>query len=139
MVETITLTKTEFDELLDYSCSNPTGTTIGKRWKRRRDYHDETKGWDMGEYIEHPNPSLIGIKWREIIVELTEQEEQQMLLAELRDYLKERGIVAAPLTIQSQKVVVCFPGNMPEEFSLYDPDVFDKVYVFLSIAAAIDG
>lgn len=139
MTETITLTKTEFDELLDYSCSNPSGTTIGKRWKRRSDYHDETKGWYMGEYIEHPDPDLVGIKWREIVVELTEFEERQMISAGLRDYLKERGIGHATLTIQSQKVVVCFPGNTSEEFSLYDPDVFDKVYVYLSIAAAIDG
>lgn len=57
-----------FDALLDYSGSVPTGTMVGKRWKRRRDYHDESKGWLMGEYAEHPDPELIHIIWRDLEV-----------------------------------------------------------------------
>lgn len=60
------MTQSEFDALLDYSASLPTGTTIGKQWKRRNDYHDESKGWMLGEYVEHPNPDLVGIRWRQI-------------------------------------------------------------------------
>jgi hypothetical protein len=62
----VQLTQREFDELLDYSASLPTGTTVGKRWKRRNDYHDESKGWRLGEYVEHDNPDLVGIRWRDI-------------------------------------------------------------------------
>jgi hypothetical protein len=56
----------DFAALPDYSCSLPTGTTIGKRWKRRRDYHDVDRGWVMGEYIEDPDPKLVGIVWRDL-------------------------------------------------------------------------
>ena len=34
-MELIYLTKKEFHDLLEYSISQPTGTTIGKEWKRR--------------------------------------------------------------------------------------------------------
>lgn len=57
-----------FAALYDYSCSVPTGTTIGKRWKRRRDYYDETKGWVLGEYAAHPNPDVVRIVWRDLVV-----------------------------------------------------------------------
>jgi hypothetical protein len=60
------LTQQEFKALPDYSASLPTGTTIGKQWKRRNDYYDESKGWRLGEYVEHPNPDLVGIRWRDI-------------------------------------------------------------------------
>ena len=77
------LTQTEFDELLEYSISIPTGTTIGKRWKRHI-YTFKVKGkefnagyiphdgtfvsdeWWLGEYIEDPIPNQVGIRWREI-------------------------------------------------------------------------
>lgn len=61
--DTIRLTLAEFDALLDYSSSIPTGTTIGKRWKRRKVYHDESRGWVVGEFVEHPDPDVVGIKW----------------------------------------------------------------------------
>ena len=57
-----------FSSLLDYSSSLPTGTTIGKRWKRRRDYHDESKGWVMGEYLADSDPDYVQIKWRDLEV-----------------------------------------------------------------------
>jgi hypothetical protein len=44
------LTQEEFDKMDEYSCSVPTGTTLGKRWKCKRDYFDASKGWLMGEY-----------------------------------------------------------------------------------------
>lgn len=64
--DVVRLTQAEFNALLDYSASLPTGTTIGKQWKRRNDYYDESKGWRLGEYVEHPNPDLVGIRWRDI-------------------------------------------------------------------------
>lgn len=66
--DTAVMDQEAFNALPDYSCSLPTGTTIGKRWKRRRDYHDETKGWVMGEYVTHRDPNLTGIVWRDIEV-----------------------------------------------------------------------
>ncbi len=71
-METINLTQKEFDDLLEYSLTLPTGQRIGKRWKRDQNVHC-TKGnepvWIMGEYTEHEDPNLIGIKWRKIEVE----------------------------------------------------------------------
>lgn len=63
------LTKKQFDELDEYSCSIPTGTTIGKRWKRSNSYSDpkgELKWW-MGEYVKQKIP-FVGIVWKRIFV-----------------------------------------------------------------------
>lgn len=81
--EVIELTREEFDALGEYSCSLPTGTTIGKRWKKNADaYQGEHSvisaaaeritgipaNWYMGEYVDDPNPKLVGIKWRKIVL-----------------------------------------------------------------------
>ncbi len=63
------LTQEEMDALSDYSCTIPTGTTIGKKWKRREPYRDDQGPpfyWYTGEYVPHPDPELMGIKWRRI-------------------------------------------------------------------------
>lgn len=80
-LETLKLTQREFDQLPEYSASLPTGTTVGKRWKRHwREpqscgvpsshpayRHIPPKdGWQIGEYVEHPDPGLVGIKWYEV-------------------------------------------------------------------------
>jgi len=80
-VEVVELTRAEFDALLEYSCTVPTGTTIGKRWKKNADAYqgqhtilskaveDITglpQNWWMGEFVEDPDPKMIGIKWRKI-------------------------------------------------------------------------
>lgn len=68
-LETIYYTKRAFQKLLDYSCSIPTGTTIGKRWKRHEPYvHDENTKltWFEGRYVTHPDPEQVGIEWRTI-------------------------------------------------------------------------
>ena len=67
----VRLTRREFDKLPEYSCSIPTGTTIGKRWKRSDTFtlgrpRDRELVWHMGEYIDHPDPELIGIRWKRI-------------------------------------------------------------------------
>lgn len=71
----------DFSELPEYSCSIPTGTTIGKRWKR--DAHAYTHmlrsqeeqrlalsgpQWWMAEYTPHEDPTLVGIFWRQILI-----------------------------------------------------------------------
>ncbi len=51
-------------ELAEYSCSIPTGTTIGKRWRRATRYHAPAiTEWWIGTYVEHPEPHRVGIEW----------------------------------------------------------------------------
>ncbi len=54
------LTPREFAALPEYSCSLPTGTTIGKRWKRLDGSHDHRfiaaggkPRWMIGEYVRY--------------------------------------------------------------------------------------
>lgn len=60
------MSQEDFDALPNYSCSLPTGTTIGKRWKRRKDYYDESKGWLLGEYIPSDQDGCVGIRWTDL-------------------------------------------------------------------------
>jgi len=57
----------DFRSLLEYSCSLPTGTAIGKRWKRGQPYDKPTE-WFMGEYAPDPDPKFVRILWRRIEV-----------------------------------------------------------------------
>lgn len=53
----------------DYSCTFPTGTTIGKAWRRRTEYResDETATIVVGIYVETKIPDRIGILWLNVI------------------------------------------------------------------------
>ena len=66
------LTLAEFRALPEYSCSVPTGTEIGKRWKRRIPYHGEPCEWFLGEYVEpdaeQKEKGQVGIQWTRIEV-----------------------------------------------------------------------
>lgn len=65
----ILLSRSEFEALPDYSCSLPTRTTIGKRWRCRRPYtvgSTSVHRYFMGEYVPHADPNMVGIKWTEI-------------------------------------------------------------------------
>lgn len=67
----ICLSEKDFDALDDYSCSIPTGTYVGKRWKRRHPYvhyPDVVPTWTMGEYYEYGDHGRVGINWRPIVV-----------------------------------------------------------------------
>lgn len=71
----VSLTIIEFDALLEYSTTLPTGTTLGKKWKCRRPYRDDGKppNWYLGEYVEDPDPEFrakgcVGIVWKKIEV-----------------------------------------------------------------------
>ena len=73
---TVRMTRREFDALLEYSTSLPTGTTPGKQWKRAvrpwmNKPHDE---WRLGQYGEpypegHEHHGQIPIFWFHISVE----------------------------------------------------------------------
>lgn len=67
MKETV-ISREELAALLEYSCSLPTGTTIGKRWRRDTNaYRDDRRGvpseWVLGEYVDIGDPANVGIRW----------------------------------------------------------------------------
>jgi hypothetical protein len=67
----IMLTKREFDALLEYSYSLPTGTTPGKAWKSK---NYRTGEWKRGVFGKpyppgHEYHGQIPIGWRTIVVE----------------------------------------------------------------------
>jgi hypothetical protein len=72
--DTAFATPEQFDRLMEYSGSLPTGMYQGKRWKRavyRRDGEGYPKvvGWQLGEYFDLPDDDKnIGIRWRELLV-----------------------------------------------------------------------
>lgn len=56
----------EFDALPEYSATFPTGQTIGKMWRRHDGAHDrrcKNPQWFVLQYVDHPDPKLVGIKW----------------------------------------------------------------------------
>lgn len=61
------MTRREFDDLDNYSCTIPSGTFVGKIWKRGEPYRDPSQ-WFLGEYTSHEDPDTIGIKWRRIYI-----------------------------------------------------------------------
>lgn len=60
------VTQAEFDELREYSHTLPSGTVIGRRWKRREPL--ARKGWVLGEYVACDIPNKVGIRWSELRV-----------------------------------------------------------------------
>lgn len=68
--ETLRLTQAELDALLEYSYSLPTGTTAGKRWKKR--VGDEWKVGEYGDSFPDPRggrfPARVSIKWYDVEV-----------------------------------------------------------------------
>jgi hypothetical protein len=71
----VVMTQREFDELLEYSCSVPTGQRIGKRWKIDRWFGSRLKNgprWWMGEYArdfkDERGRDMIEMVFREILI-----------------------------------------------------------------------
>jgi len=87
-LEVVELTADQFFALPEYSCSIPTGKTVGKRWRRcetfgsrpravevhnDKDVRDPDR-WLMGEYADDPDaeldeegePKTVLIRWRRI-------------------------------------------------------------------------
>lgn len=56
--------------LPEYSCTLPTGTTLGKRWRCATKYTDrDSTEWMIATYVEHPDPDRVGIAWVWAVVE----------------------------------------------------------------------
>ncbi len=63
----VRLLSAEVNALLEYSCSLPTGTAIGKHWKRNMNWRtDKPPRWWRGEYVESAEPGMVDIEWMEI-------------------------------------------------------------------------
>jgi len=60
------LTQSQFESLLDYSCSVPTGVVDGKQWKRCRVYGAPEHGWFLGEYVVDGVKYMI--KWSRLVI-----------------------------------------------------------------------
>ncbi len=59
--ETITLEA--LADLPEYSCSIPTGTSIGVRWRAATQYMGERTEWRIGTYVPCRSPGMVGIEW----------------------------------------------------------------------------
>ena len=69
-MEELWVTQQELTDLGEYSCSMPTGTYIGKRWKRNLnaynpcvEYDPDNPDWIIGEYYDIGSTTDIGIRW----------------------------------------------------------------------------
>lgn len=65
------LTQRQFDALLEYSHSIPSGTVAGKKWKKREPYRDDEGPpfyWFTGEYVASSRPGMIGVIWRRVVI-----------------------------------------------------------------------
>lgn len=62
-----TISREDLAALLEYSCSLPTGTTIGKRWRRSTHWpkYLETTEWRIGSYVDCPcmGEGRVAIAW----------------------------------------------------------------------------
>ena len=61
--EEVVISREDLAALLEYSCSIPTGTVVGTRWRRDLKFgtgHEPE--WVICEYVEDPDPKMIGIK-----------------------------------------------------------------------------
>lgn len=83
----LALTQREIEELCreygEYSCSIPTGTTIGKRWMCNANAY--TPGaeddWYLCEYVSDPDPKMVGIRTYHVVIDepMTAAETEQAL------------------------------------------------------------
>jgi len=69
MMDTVYLTQAQFDALPEYSCTDPTGTTIGKQWKMGRPYIVPRTAWYLREYVADENPKMVTIISKRILIE----------------------------------------------------------------------
>lgn len=57
------MTEADFEQLLEYSTSIPTGSYVGKMWKREQDGE-----WWLGWMAPHETPGRLWIHWRRILL-----------------------------------------------------------------------
>lgn len=91
----------EFRGLSEYSCTLPTGQTIGKQWRRRTPYMTDQGGpflWYLGEYYmdETIPEGEIGIRWCRIV---------------LSDFRQNVALIRGPQRRKQEKQ----PGSLPPQ------------------------
>lgn len=59
--------KQDFDQLADYSLSQPSGVYVGKMWKASY-YNDNVKAWYLCWYGSHPEPGYCSNNYRQILI-----------------------------------------------------------------------
>jgi hypothetical protein len=66
----VTLFWWELKSMDDYSHTIPTGTTIGKVWRRHEPYRttDEEAKWYVGLYAESDKPDYVDIIWMPVVL-----------------------------------------------------------------------
>lgn len=81
------MSQREFDALPEYSCTLPTGTTVGKKWKRREPYGADpaTATWYLGTYTDIGDERKVGIEWWRIEVETPRETQIREAMDEERD------------------------------------------------------
>jgi hypothetical protein len=60
---TVKLTRAEFEALGEYSCTLPTGTTIGRRWKRNQNAYRQPVCAHLHPWDGYKEPSFRGDNW----------------------------------------------------------------------------
>ena len=61
------VTMNGFKALDDYSCTLPSGTVVGKVWKRHEPFSGRGQWW-FGQFSHSTEPGMIDIVWRELYV-----------------------------------------------------------------------
>jgi hypothetical protein len=67
----VIMTSEELRSLLEYSCSEPTGQTIGKRWRCNLNAFSRPRKapqWLLCWYAEHRDPSKVWVRRARILV-----------------------------------------------------------------------
>lgn len=110
---TVKMSIAEFDALLEYSTTLPTGTTIGKKWKRHILSGLNRGEWWLGEYVADPqgDPKMVGITWKKIETPTLVEEEISRLVVRIksdRARLSELGI--CPTDFESMPCMTCGAG-----------------------------
>ena len=62
------MSESTLKQMPEYSCSIPSGVYPGKMWIRKKDYHDESKGYWLCWFGESDVPGYVSNHHREIIV-----------------------------------------------------------------------
>lgn len=61
-------TQRDFNDLSEYSTSLPTGTTVGKQWKRDNNHHRTNHDWNLCTYVDIGSEDRIGIRWQKLLI-----------------------------------------------------------------------
>lgn len=121
---TVALSRPEFDELPEYSCTLPTGTTIGKRWKRCEPYHASREfgapdaTWYLGEYVDIGDETTVGVEWSLIDVETPRQTQVREALHGTRKVQAARDVIRSSVAFkklgeQARAAPDAFQGMRP--------------------------